>query len=190
MRVGQLSVEVKVEVLVQRKFLVSHLDVSVTSLLDNGTCIYGLQDGIDRVIQVLNEDRVSLFNRGLNGLDDLRVGQSGDLEVVLGLHGLQPCDTLELRINDQTVSGGAGKNSTVFYGHSIGWKLLGVPFGDLGRAGQDAERIGVGTLGDVVLLEELKESGLHNLSSVLLCERSNIRYEGRGQKDISNNQLD
>ena len=62
MRVGQLGVQVQVEVVVEGKLLVSHLDVSITSLFDNGTSIDGLEHGIDGVKQVLDQHGLALFD--------------------------------------------------------------------------------------------------------------------------------
>lgn len=51
--VRQFRVHDKLELLVERKISVSHLDVLALSLLDDGSSVNGLEHGIDRVLQVL-----------------------------------------------------------------------------------------------------------------------------------------
>ena len=94
MGVRQLGVQVEVEVGVESELLVSHLDVTVTSLLNDSTSVNGLKDGINAVVQVLNQNGQSLFYGCFDHFDDLRVGESSDLEVVLLLALSQPGDTL------------------------------------------------------------------------------------------------
>jgi hypothetical protein len=52
--VGKLGVEVKVELVGEGEFLVSHLDVLVLSLLDNSAGVHGLNNGVNAVLKVLN----------------------------------------------------------------------------------------------------------------------------------------
>jgi len=73
MRVSQLSVEVKVELFGKRKFLVSHLDVLVLTLFNDGTSVHGLNDSVNRVFEVLDHNRLAHFDGHLNSLNHLAV---------------------------------------------------------------------------------------------------------------------
>jgi len=46
----------------QGELLVTHLDVSVLTTLDDGTSIDGLDDSIDAVLKILNQDRVTCLD--------------------------------------------------------------------------------------------------------------------------------
>jgi hypothetical protein len=92
-----------------------------------------------------------------------------------------------LRINDQGVSLGGTENRTILHRDFIRGKILIVPVSNLSRVGQNEEGIGFRAHGDVVLLKERYELFLHNLVSELLVEGSDVRNEGRGKQDISDN---
>jgi len=72
-RVTQFSVQEKVEILVQAQLFISHFDVLVTSFLDHSSSIDWLKHSVDRVIQVFNQNWVSLFDSSFNCPDKLGV---------------------------------------------------------------------------------------------------------------------
>lgn len=144
MRVGQLGLHVKVELIGQVKLLITQLDVLVLTLLGNSTTVNGGNDGVNGVLQVLNHDGLALLDSHLDGLDHLGVVKTGDLQVGVLLTLLQPGDTLKLRINDEGVALRVGEDGTVLSGDAIGRQLLGLPGGGLGIIGQNQERVVVG----------------------------------------------
>lgn len=156
----------------------SKFDVLVLTLLDDGSSVNWSEHGIDAVQEVLNENGLSVFNGELNGLDDLWVGESGDLEFVVSLLLFQPLDTLKLWVNNQGVSLRVSKNSTILSRHLIRWQFLIVPLGDFGIISQNNEWVSSWTVRNVILLEESNEVVLHNHVSVFLVEWTYIGYEG------------
>lgn len=187
MGVGELGVQVQIEVRVQGELLITHLQVSVSTLLDDRASVHRLQDSIDRVEQVLKKDRLTSLNGHLNSLDELGVGESSDLHVTVLLLLSQPSDTLQLGIDNEGVPLRCRQNRTVLDRHFIRRQVLVVPVGDLGRVGQHQKRVSFGVHGDFVLLEERHELLIHDLHSELLVEGSNIGHEGRGEQYISDN---
>lgn len=113
MWVGELSVHDELELVMQGKISVSHLDVLVLTLLDNSSSINGLQDSINAVLQVLKENGLSRLNSELNSLDHSLVAQTSDLEIIFLFFFSDPGNTLELRIDDKRISLRVSKNSTV-----------------------------------------------------------------------------
>lgn len=99
--------------------------------------------------------------------------------------GSDPGNALQLRVNHERVTVGAGKDSTVFDGNLIVRKLLGVPLGLLGIVGQDEERVVLGGGWQLVFLEVLHEVVIENNLTELLGEGSNVRDEGGGKKHIT-----
>jgi hypothetical protein len=79
MRVGKLGMHEKVEVGVQGKFLVSHLDVFGFTLLDDGSAVNWLNDSVNGVLHVLNQDWLSIFDTKFNSLCHFWVRKSCDL---------------------------------------------------------------------------------------------------------------
>ena len=111
------------------------------------TGVDGSDRGIDRVVEVLNEDGLTLFDatlKNLNGTVHGLRGETGGLELVLGLSGSDPGNTLQLRVDHQGVTVGAGQDGTVFDGDLIVRQLLGVPLGLLGVIGQNEQRVVAG----------------------------------------------
>lgn len=104
MGVSKFGMEIECEALVETKLLVTHLDVSALTLLDNGTSVDWLNDGINVVLQVFNQHWLSALDGKFQSLDHLLVGEPGDLQVVRLFSFSEPGDTLELRINDERVS--------------------------------------------------------------------------------------
>ena len=104
MWISKFSVEIEFEILVKVKLSIAHLDVSALTLLDNGTSVDWLNDGINVVLQVFNQHWLSALDGKFQSLDHLLVGEPGDLQVVRLFSFSEPGDTLELRINDERVS--------------------------------------------------------------------------------------
>jgi hypothetical protein len=104
MWVSKFGMEIELEALVETELLVAHLDVRTLTLLDDGTSVDWLNDGIDGVLQVFNQHWLSALDGKFQSLDHLLVGEPGDLQVVLLFSFSEPRDTLELRINDERVS--------------------------------------------------------------------------------------
>ena len=104
MGVSKLGVEVELEVLMEVQLSVSHLDVLALALLDDGTSVHRLDDGVNSVLQILDQHWLSSLNGELEGLHHFGVRETGDLKVILLLSFSEPGDTLELGINDQGVS--------------------------------------------------------------------------------------
>jgi len=127
MRIGKLGVHEEVEVGVKSKLLISHLNVSASTFLDDSSTVHGLDDSVDSVLHVLDEYWSTVLYTHLDGLRHLGVRKTSNLEV-LGFIGLSdPEDTLKLWVNDQRVSLGVVKNGTVLSGYSIWGQTEVVP---------------------------------------------------------------
>jgi hypothetical protein len=143
MGIAQLGVEVKLEVVVERKLFISKLDVLVLALLYDGASVHRLNNSVNTVFKVLNEHGLTLLKGNLNGSHHLVIRQTGDLEIGVLLLFSDPGNALELWVNDQGVTIRVCKNGGVLSGNSVGWQFLRVPNSLLGIVGQDKEGVGV-----------------------------------------------
>jgi hypothetical protein len=144
MRTLEFGVHVEVELRAEGKLLISHLNVPVLTLLDNGSSIDGLDHSVDAVLEVLKKDRVTCLDSCLQDLDHLRVAKTSDFEVSILLTFLDPGDTLELRIDDEAVPVRVGEDSTILSRDTIRRKFLIVPCSDFSLIGQNQKRIAGG----------------------------------------------
>ena len=101
MRTLKLGMHVEVELRAEGQLLVSHLNVPVLTLLDDGSGVDRLDNSVDAVLEVLKKDRVSCLDSRLQYLDHLRVAKTSDFKVSILLTLLDPGNTLELRINNE-----------------------------------------------------------------------------------------
>jgi hypothetical protein len=143
MGIAQLGVEVKLEIVVERKLFISKLDILVLALLYDGASVNRLNNSVNTVFKVLNEHGLTLLKGNLNGSHHLVIRQTGDLEIGVFLLFSDPCNALELWVNDQGVTIRVCKNGSVLSRNSVGWQFLRVPNGLLGIVGQDKEGVGV-----------------------------------------------
>lgn len=79
MGVAQLGVKVELEVIVERKLLVSEFNVLVLALLNDSTSVYRLYNSINTILEILNKHGLALLKGHLNGPHHLIVRQTGDL---------------------------------------------------------------------------------------------------------------
>jgi hypothetical protein len=82
MWVRKFGVQEQVEQWVKGQLLVSHLDVTGLTFLDNSTRVNWLDDCINSFTHVLNKDWFTLFNSHLNILWHFWVGQSGNFKTM------------------------------------------------------------------------------------------------------------
>jgi hypothetical protein len=83
MWVSKFGMEIEFEILMETELLVTHLDVSALTLLDDGTSVDWLNDGINVILQVFNQNWLSALDGQFQSLDHFLIGQPGDLQVVL-----------------------------------------------------------------------------------------------------------
>jgi hypothetical protein len=158
----------------KRKFLVAELYVLALSFLDDSTSINWLDNSINVILQVLNQDWVTLFDSKLNGFDHLWICQSCNLKS-LWIPGLsQPSNTLKLWINNKTISLRVVKNATIFNRYPVWRKCILEPSCACGIISQYSDWIGIWTHWDIVLAKEWGEFCVHNLISKALVEWSNV----------------
>ena len=97
----ELGMHVESKLWAKGQLLVSHLDVPILALLNDGTGIHGLDHGVNRVLQVLKKDRISDFDGILQNFDHLGVRKTGNLEITILLTLFDPGDTLELWVDNK-----------------------------------------------------------------------------------------
>jgi hypothetical protein len=144
MGIAQFGVEVKLEVVVERKLFITKLDVPVLALLYDGASVNRLNNSVNTVFKVLNEHGLTLLKGNLNGSHHFVIRQTGYLEIGVFFLFSDPGNALELWVNDQGVTIRVCKNGSVLSRNSVGWQFLRVPNGLLGIVGQDKEGVGVG----------------------------------------------
>ena len=104
MRVGHLCCHEELELGTIWHHLVTKLDMGTTSKFDDVLLENWLQRWIKSLLDVLEENRVTQSDGGVANIQELRVRQLDNLQVVLFLHILDPFVALTLWINNKRPS--------------------------------------------------------------------------------------
>ena len=118
-RVGELRLEVELEVRVVVHLLVAELHHRRPAAFHRLSSHDGVEDGVDVVLEVFNHQRDAVLDAVLHVRDVVGLGELDDLELVAPLL-LDPLDALELGVDHERPSLGGGHDGAVLDGQRVG----------------------------------------------------------------------
>mmetsp|Transcript_33722 Transcript_33722/g.73616 ORF Transcript_33722/g.73616 Transcript_33722/m.73616 type:complete len:922 (-) Transcript_33722:2039-4804(-) len=189
-RVGQAGGAEHVERVAEVHLLVRQLDDVALALAHEALLEHGVQHRVQRLLNVLDQHRLTEGHTVLQVVAELLLHQRGDAQHVLLLAVLDPREALPLGVHQHGVARGARHHDAVLDGELVGGQALHVPLAHLRVLHQE--------LGHLQVLRH--RDGAHHAVSVevareqdlaeLLVEGAEVRDEGGGQRAVARQALD
>ena len=124
---------------------VSHLDEVPRPALDSGPLNDRVENGVNRLANVLNDDSMAIFQSSLQLADHILLTQTNNLQVAFWgtLLLFEPADALQLRIDEKWPSRCVADNAAVLAGNNVRGQKIGIPLCNLRLGRQYPKRIGI-----------------------------------------------
>mmetsp|Transcript_33102 Transcript_33102/g.52018 ORF Transcript_33102/g.52018 Transcript_33102/m.52018 type:complete len:705 (-) Transcript_33102:2068-4182(-) len=199
MRVRELGVQKQAEVRVELHLGVTQLEVLLLAPADGRPLDHGVQHGVDRLAQVLDEDGPAVLQGGLQLAEDVLLAQANNLQVPLGrlLHAADPGDALQLGVDHERPPRARLHDGRVLSGHLVCRQAVLLPHSNVSVLGDELERVDGLAHGHGALLadrlaelreQEGPEDAVEQLVAVGLGEGPHVGDEGRGHEHVAREQ--
>mmetsp|Transcript_61973 Transcript_61973/g.109030 ORF Transcript_61973/g.109030 Transcript_61973/m.109030 type:complete len:440 (+) Transcript_61973:567-1886(+) len=185
-RIGELGLQVQLELAVVLNLLTAEAEVEIASFLVHRAGEHGVHGGVDILGQVLNDDHLTVGDGVIDLALPALLVQLEHIQGVAGLFLAEPLDSLGLGINQQRPALAVGDDGPVLNGDTISRKTIGNHLGVVSVVGQHTERIHIGSQGNAALHQIRSPGELPQEISIGLVERAHVGHEARGKHAITN----